>query len=230
MAAVQAEARAIVNSMELPPGISIRVGTQQRYQDEMLASLGLAFGLSVLFVYMILASQFGSFVHPFTIMLALPFSVVGALLALFISHFNFDMLAAIGLILLMGLVTKNSILLVDFTNQLRRRGYAVREAILEAGPIRLRPILMTTLSMICGMLPVAFGLGAGSELRRPMGMAVIGGLITSTLLTLVVVPVVYSLIAGLSRRVTGSSADVTSAQTLDEAETERLEIAAGSVR
>jgi hydrophobic/amphiphilic exporter-1 (mainly G- bacteria), HAE1 family len=230
MAAVQAEARAIVNSMELPPGVSIKVGTQQRYQDEMLGSLGLAFGLSVLFVYMILASQFGSFVHPFTIMLALPFSIVGALLALFVSHFNFDMLAAIGIILLMGLVTKNSILLVDFTNQLRRRGYAVREAILEAGPIRLRPILMTTLSMIFGMVPVAVGLGAGSELRRPMGMAVIGGLITSTLLTLVVVPVVYSLIAGLSRRVTGSSVDVTTEQALDAGETERLEVAAGSVR
>jgi HAE1 family hydrophobic/amphiphilic exporter-1 len=165
----------------------------------MFSSFGMALGLAVLFVYMILASQFGSFVHPFTIMLALPFSIVGALLSLFVLRFSFDMLAMIGIILLMGLVTKNSILLVDFINQLRRRGVAVRDAILEAGPIRLRPILMTTLAMIFGMIPAAVGIGAGSELRQPMGIAVIGGLITSTLLTLVVVPVAYSLITDLGR-------------------------------
>ena len=200
---VQADARAAVAGMQLPEGVRVKVAGQQVYQEEMLSSLGLALGLAVLFVYMILASQFGSFVHPFTIMLALPFSIIGALLALFVFRFNFDMLAAIGMILLMGLVTKNSILLVEFTNQLRRRGLGVREAILEAGPIRLRPILMTTLSMIFGMIPVAVGFGAGSEMRQPMGVAVIGGLVTSTLLTLVVVPVAYSLIADLSRLVAG---------------------------
>ena len=207
MGAVQADARAVAASMALPPGVSIKPSGMQRYQDEMFASLGLAFGLSALFVYMILASQFGSFVHPFTIMLALPFSIVGALLSIFAFHFNFDMLAMIGLILLMGLVTKNSILLVDFTNRLRRQGLNVREAIMEAGPIRLRPILMTTLATIFGMLPIATGFGAGAEMRQPMGVAVIGGLVTSTLLTLLVVPVVYSLIADLSRRVIGETQD-----------------------
>lgn len=198
---VLADAKASVASVDLPQGVAIRVTGQTKMQEQMLSAFGLAFGLAALFVYMILASQFGSFVHPFTIMLALPFSIIGALLSLFAFHFSFDMLAMIGIILLMGLVTKNSILLVEFINQLRRRGLSVRDAILEAGPIRLRPILMTTLAMIFGMIPVAAGFGAGAEMRRPMGIAVIGGLITSTLLTLVVVPVVYSLIAGASRRV-----------------------------
>jgi len=202
---VLADAKAAVASLDLPPGVTVRVTGQTKYQDEMASSFGMALGLAVLFVYMILASQFGSFVHPFTIMLALPFSIVGALLSLFALRYNFDMLAMIGLILLMGLVTKNSILLVEFINQLRRRGLGVREAILEAGPIRLRPILMTTLAMIFGMVPVAAGLGAGSEMRQPMAVAVIGGLVTSTLLTLVVVPVAYSLIADLTRLVVRSA-------------------------
>ncbi|MHB1417337.1 MAG: efflux RND transporter permease subunit, partial [Chloroflexota bacterium] len=184
MGEVLADARAAVAAMDLPAGVSVGVSGQAKYQDEMFSSLGLALGLSVLFVYMILASQFGSFVHPFTIMLALPFSVVGALLALYARGFSFDMLGMIGIILLMGLVTKNSILLVEFTNQLKRRGLSTREAILEAGPIRLRPILMTTLAMIFGMIPVAAGVGAGAELRQPMGVSVIGGLVVSTLLTL----------------------------------------------
>ncbi|MBI3997772.1 MAG: efflux RND transporter permease subunit, partial [Armatimonadetes bacterium] len=199
LGSVQADARAVVAAMSLPEGVAVTVAGQARMTDEMTSSLGLALALSVLFVYMILASQFGSFVHPFTIMLALPFSFVGALLALFLAGFNFDILAMIGIILLMGLVSKNSILLVEFINQLRRRGLDVREAILEAGPIRLRPILMTTLAMIFGMIPVALGLGAGAELRRPMGVSVIGGLLTSMLLTLVVVPVAYSLIHDLGR-------------------------------
>ncbi|MBI4321593.1 MAG: efflux RND transporter permease subunit [Chloroflexi bacterium] len=198
---VLADARLAVASSDLPAGVSVRATGQTKYQEEMASSFGLAFGLAVLFVYMILASQFGSFVHPFTIMLALPFSIVGALLSLFALRFSFDMLAMIGIILLMGLVTKNSILLVEFINRLRRLGLDVREAILEAGPIRLRPILMTTLAMIFGMIPVASGFGAGAEMRRPMGVAVIGGLLTSTLLTLVVVPVAYSLIADLTRLV-----------------------------
>ena len=196
---VLANARAAVAAMDLPAGVTIEVSGEAKYQDEMFSSLGLALGLAVLFVYMILASQFGSFVHPFTIMLALPFSAVGALLALYVGGFSFDMLGMIGIILLMGLVTKNSILLVEFTNQLKRRGLSTREAILEAGPIRLRPILMTTLAMIFGMIPVAAGIGAGAELRQPMGVAVIGGLVVSTLLTLVIVPVAYSLIDDLGR-------------------------------
>jgi hydrophobic/amphiphilic exporter-1 (mainly G- bacteria), HAE1 family len=192
-----AQAKAAVASVQLPDGVSIKEGGDAASMTESFSSLGLAMALSVAFMYMILASQFGSFVHPFTIMLALPFSIIGALLALVLAHFSLDSLAMIGMILLMGLVTKNSILLVEFTNQLRRRGLGTRDAILQAGPVRLRPIMMTTLSMICGMLPVAVGFGAGSELRQPMGVSVIGGVITSTVLTLVAVPVAYSLIDDL---------------------------------
>ncbi len=195
--AVVADARAAVAKLQLPPGATVTIAGQERYTEQSFAALGVALGLAVAFVYMILASQFRSFVHPFTIMLALPFSVVGALLGLFIAGKALDLLAMIGLILLMGLVTKNSILLVDFANQLRRRGRSTRDALLEAGPIRLRPILMTTLAMILGMAPMATGLGAGAEMRQPMGVAVVGGLVTSTLLTLVAVPVAYSLIDDL---------------------------------
>ena len=139
------------------------------------------------------------FVHPLTIMLALPFSIVGALLALFFSGFSLDLMGMIGLVLLMGLVTKNSILLVEFINQLRRRGLSMGEAVVQAGQTRLRPILMTTLSMILGMLPIAIGFGAGGEFRQPMGVSVIGGVIISTVLTLVIVPVAYTLIDDASR-------------------------------
>lgn len=197
---VTSDARAVVNSIELPPGTSISVYGVTKYTDQMFQALGLALVMAVLFVYMILASQFGSFIHPLTIMLALPFSVVGALLSLYLGNFHFDMLAMIGVILLAGLVTKNSILLVEFTNQLRRRGLNVSEAILEAGPTRLRPILMTTLAMVFGMIPVAAGIGTGSELRQSMGVSVIGGLIVSTALTLLIVPVAYSLIEDASQR------------------------------
>jgi len=196
---VTADVQAVVASQPLPPGVGVHVTGQTKLQEQMAGAFGMAILLAVLFVYMILASQFGSFVHPFTIMLALPFSIVGALLALFAFHFSFDMLAMIGIILLMGLATKNSILLVEFINQLRRRGLSVRDAILDAGPIRLRPILMTTLAMVFGMVPAAVGFGAGAESRQPMAVAVIGGLLSSTVLTLVVVPVAYSLIDDLSR-------------------------------
>ncbi len=193
--AVLADARALVSHLALPPGVTIEAAGQAEYASQMASSLGLAMGLAVLFVYMILASQFGSFVQPFVIMLALPFSFVGALLALYLAHDDFDMLAMIGLILLMGLVTKNSILLVDRANRIRRQGADAATAMLEAGPTRLRPILMTTVAMIGGMIPVALGLGAGSEIRRPMGVTVIGGLLTSLVLTLLVVPVAYTLVA-----------------------------------
>ncbi len=150
--------------------------------------------LAVILVYMILASQFESFLHPFTIMLSLPLSLVGAFIALLLAGYTISIFSFIGIIMLMGLVTKNAILLVDFTNRLKGRGLATKEALLEAGPIRLRPILMTTLAMIFGMLPIALGFGHGAESRAPMAVCVVGGLITSTVLTLVLVPVVYSLL------------------------------------
>jgi HAE1 family hydrophobic/amphiphilic exporter-1 len=170
------------------------VGGQTQQTNESFSSLLFSMLLSVVFVYMVLGSQFGSFTQPFVLMLALPLSFIGAFLALFITRIPFDMTAMIGIILLMGLVTKNSILLVDFTNRLRSQGKSRDEALLIAGPIRLRPILMTTLSLILGMLPVALGLGAGGSFRAPMAIAVIGGLITSTALTLILVPVAYSML------------------------------------
>lgn len=156
--------------------------------------------LAVVMVYLILAAQFESFIHPFTIMLSLPLSLVGALGGLAIAGQTLSITSMIGIIMLMGLVTKNAILLVDYTNTLREHGMGMTEALLTAGPVRLRPILMTTAAMIFGMIPVALALSEGSEFRSPMAVAVIGGLITSTLLTLVVVPVVYSLVDRFSRR------------------------------
>src|SRR5262249_8202902 len=137
--------------------------------------------------------------HPFTIMMALPLSIVGALLALLVARQTFDIVAMIGIILLMGLVTKNSILLVDFANRRMRAGATAREAMLEAGPTRLRPILVTAGALVRGLTPVAAGLGTGSEFRQPMGTAVIGGLIASTMLTLIVVPVIYTWMDALTR-------------------------------
>jgi HAE1 family hydrophobic/amphiphilic exporter-1 len=165
--------------------------------DIMRESFGYLFGaliLAIIIVYLVLAAQFESFLHPFTIMLSLPLSMVGALGAIAIAHQPINIMTMIGIILLMGLVTKNAILLVDYTNTLRRQGKNRREALLAAGPVRLRPILMTTGAMIFGMMPVAIGLSEGGEMRAPMAIAVIGGLITSTMLTLVVIPVAYDLI------------------------------------
>ena len=157
--------------------------------------------LAIILVFMILAAQFESLVHPFTIMLSWVFAPIGAFLGLFIAGQTLSIFAMIGLIMLMGLVTKNAILLVDYANHQKEQGLATKDALLVAGPIRLRPILMTTAAMILGMLPVALALGEGGEVRAPMAVVVIGGLIASTLLTLVVVPVVYSLIEGLRERI-----------------------------
>jgi HAE1 family hydrophobic/amphiphilic exporter-1 len=168
--------------------------------EESFQALLVALGLAILFIYMVLAAQFESLLHPFTIMLSLPLAIVGAFMALFITGKNLGMSPMIGVVMLMGLVTKNGILLVDKTNELRRRGEGLREAILEAGKVRLRPILMTSLAMIFGMIPTALGQAASSEFRSPMAIAIIGGLITSTLLTLVVIPVVYTYIDRLRLR------------------------------
>jgi HAE1 family hydrophobic/amphiphilic exporter-1 len=149
--------------------------------------------LGIIMAYMVLAAQFESFIHPFTVLLSIPLSFIGAFGALLITGKTLNVFSYIGLILLLGLVKKNAILLVDYTNTLRARGVERREAILEAGPVRLRPILMTTFAMIFGMLPVALGVGEGAETRSPMGVAVIGGLLTSLFLTLVVVPAAYDL-------------------------------------
>jgi HAE1 family hydrophobic/amphiphilic exporter-1 len=159
--------------------------------------------LGIIMAYMILAAQFESFLHPFTVLLSMPLSFIGAFGALLLMGKTLSIFSFIGLILLMGLVKKNAILLVDYTNTLRERGMARREAILQAGPVRLRPILMTTFAMVFGMLPVALALGEGAETRSPMGIAVIGGLLTSLFLTLVVVPAAYDLFDDLQEIMKG---------------------------
>ena len=191
----------MIEETGLPEGVTWAYTGELELMNEAFASMATAMALAVVFVYMVLASQFGSFIQPLIIMLALPLAAIGGLLALLIFNLPLDMTAMIGLILLFGLVTKNSILLVDLTNKMRRqRGMDITTAIKTAGPIRLRPILMTTLALILGMLPVAIGLGTGSTFRRPMAITVIGGLITSTLLTLLLVPTAYSLVEGALAR------------------------------
>jgi len=181
-----------IKDIDLPNGYKVGFTGQAERMDEAFTILTQALLLAIVFIYMVLASQFNSFIHPFTIMLSLPLAIIGAVLTLFVFGLSFSMSTMFALIMLMGLVTKNAILLVDYTNVLRERGKSREEAILEAGPTRLRPILMTTMAMIFGMLPVAMSNAPGSEFRAPMAISIIGGLLTSMLLTLVVVPSVYS--------------------------------------
>ena len=176
----------------MPPGYRVVFSGEAEDMAESFGYLGEALLLAVIFVYLILAAQFESFIDPLAIMFSLPLAIVGMAGMLYLTGDTISIISLIGLIMLMGLVTKNAILLVDFTKTLRSQGVNRREAIIRAGRRRLRPILMTTLAMIFGMLPLALALGAGSEMRAPMGRAVIGGLITSTALTLLVVPVVYT--------------------------------------
>lgn len=183
----------------LPADITSHIGGMGKIMKESFAAMLFTLVLAVILVYMVLASQFESFIHPFTIMLSLPLSLIGALGALILAKQTLSIMSMIGIIMLMGLVTKNAILLIDYTNTLRHRdGLSRNDALLRAGPVRLRPILMTTAAMIFGMLPVIFSQGDGAEMRRPMGVCVVGGLIASTFLTLIVVPVVYTMMDDLS--------------------------------
>lgn len=195
-----------VAKLQIPSGYSVDMSGETQAFRETVGYILESMLLAIIFIYLVLASQFGSFLQPLAIMLSVPLSMVGVLLMLLATGTTFNIMSMIGLILLMGLVTKNAILLIDFANQARERGLARREALIDAGQIRLRPIVMTTLAMIFGMLPLALAIGAGAEFRAPLARAVIGGLITSTLLTLVVVPVVYSLLddfgGGLRGRLT----------------------------
>jgi HAE1 family hydrophobic/amphiphilic exporter-1 len=200
---VAAAAREAIDRAGLPSGYrAVFRGDAQSLEETKGYVIG-ALGLAVVFIYLILASLFGSFFQPLSIMLSLPLSFIGVALALLLTGGNLNVFTMIGIIMLMGLVTKNGILLVDFANQQREEGMGRREALLSAARIRLRPIIMTTVAMIFGMVPLALALGEGAEQRAPMGRAVIGGLITSTLLTLFVVPVVYTLLddfVGLFRK------------------------------
>jgi hydrophobic/amphiphilic exporter-1 (mainly G- bacteria), HAE1 family len=190
-----------ISSRILTPGYQGTYKGQADMMDEVFRNLLFAGVLGILMAYMVLAAQFESFVYPIIILLSMLFSFIGAFGALAVFHKTLNLYSFIGLILLMGLVKKNAILLIDYTSVLRGRGMPKRDAILQAGPVRLRPILMTTFAMIMGMMPIAIGIGEGAESRSPMAIAVIGGLITSLLLTLVVVPVVYDLFDALQTRI-----------------------------
>jgi HAE1 family hydrophobic/amphiphilic exporter-1 len=200
---VGSDAENVVKAMKLPPGYRFDLSGGQQEMNETFSAALAALGLAVIFIYLVLASQFGSFMQPIAIMVSLPLSLIGVLLALLFTGTTLNIFSIIGFIMLMGLVTKNAILLVDFTNQALRQGRSLHEAIREAGQVRLRPILMTTMAMIFGMLPMAIGVGQGGEMLAPMGRAVIGGVITSTVLTLLVVPVLYTYLYRLREWVKG---------------------------
>ncbi|MGH7517104.1 MAG: efflux RND transporter permease subunit [Gemmatimonadales bacterium] len=179
--------------LDLPPGYEITEGGEARDQAEVFTRIFTALGVAVLLMYLILVVQFGSFLDPLAILVSLPLSLIGVVLALWITGSTLNIMSLIGVILLMGIVAKNAILLIDFAKWARERGQPLREALIEAGRIRLRPIIMTTLALIAGMIPVAIGVGEGADFRAPLGRAVIGGTITSTLLTLLVIPTFYEI-------------------------------------
>ena len=208
-------AEAAIDQVGLPPGYRTVFGGDVQSMNETKGYVLEALLLAVVFIYLILASLFGSFLQPLAILMALPLSFIGVALALLVTKGNLNVMSMIGIIMLMGLVTKNGILLVDFANQQRAAGVDRVKSLLMAGRIRLRPIIMTTIAMIFGMLPMAFAIGEGAEQRAPMARAVIGGLITSTLLTLFVVPVVYTMLDDLAARMTGKRVPVGPARELE---------------
>ena len=179
-------------ALELPPGVALAVTGQSAEWETSSRSLYLALGLSIFLVYVIMASQFESLVYPMIILVAIPLAAIGVIWALLLLGLPVSVLVFLGGILLAGIVVNNAIVLVDYTGQLKARGYPTEEALAQAGQVRLRPILMTTLTTVLGLLPMALGLGDGAELRTPMAITVIAGLGFSTLLTLVVIPTLYA--------------------------------------
>jgi hydrophobic/amphiphilic exporter-1 (mainly G- bacteria), HAE1 family len=191
---VMTDIRARLDQVRLPPGYVLGEGGEARDQAEVFGRVFLALGVAVLLMYLILVIQFGSFLDPLAILISLPLSLIGVVLALLVTGDTLNIMSLIGVILLMGIVAKNAILLIDFAKWAHSRGLPMRDALIEAGRIRLRPIMMTTLAIIAGMVPVALGAGEGGDFRAPLGRAVIGGVITSTLLTLLVIPTVYEIL------------------------------------
>jgi HAE1 family hydrophobic/amphiphilic exporter-1 len=184
----------LLADLQLPYGLTLNVRGQSEEMAASFNSLLFALGLAVILVYLVMASQFESLLHPFVILFSIPLASVGVALALWLTDTRLSVIVFIGLIMLAGIVVNNAIVLLDLINQLRERGMDRLAAIREGARLRLRPIMMTTLTTVLGLLPMALGLGEGSEMRTPMAITVIGGLLTSTLLTLLVVPVMYSLL------------------------------------
>lgn len=198
---VTGDVKALIAALDLPPGYSTTFGGQSQNMAETMGHMTTALAMAIIFIYIVLASQFGSFTQPIAIMVALPLSLVGVLMGLMAAGSTINMFSLIGFIMLMGLVTKNGILLVDFVNKEQARGLSLNEALISAGAVRFRPIIMTTLAMIFGMIPLAIATGGGGAQRAPMAHAVIGGLISSTILTLVIVPVILSYLDSITRRI-----------------------------
>jgi HAE1 family hydrophobic/amphiphilic exporter-1 len=183
-----------VNQVPLPPGYHVVQGGQVERQNQVFVSMILALGVAIMLMYLILVIQFGSFLDPLAILVSLPLSLIGVVAALLITGDTLNIMSLIGVMLLMGIVAKNAILLIDFAKWAREdRGVPRREALIQAGRIRIRPIMMTTLALIAGMIPVALGRGEGADFRAPLGRAVIGGVIASTVLSLLVIPTVYEI-------------------------------------
>ncbi|HVA58620.1 MAG: efflux RND transporter permease subunit [Gemmatimonadaceae bacterium] len=198
---VTADIEARLATLRLPPGVRLSYGGDAQNQSEVFGQIFSALGIAVLLMYLILVVQFGSFLDPLAIMISLPLSLIGVMLALAFTGNTINIMSLIGVILLMGIVAKNAILLIDFAKWSREeQGTPLRDALIEAGAIRLRPILMTTFALIAGMIPVAMGRGEGAQFRSPLGVAVIGGVITSTLLTLLVIPTFYEIMDGWRSR------------------------------
>jgi HAE1 family hydrophobic/amphiphilic exporter-1 len=188
---VSQKAKAIADAMTFPPGFGVGLGGASRDQQELFTEMGIALVMGIFVMYLVLVMQFGSFTAPIAIMLSLPLSLIGVVLAMVLTRGSLNLMSFIGVIMLMGLVAKNAILLLDCTREEERRGVDREEALMHAGRLRLRPILMTTFALIAGMMPVAIGLGEGGEFYSPMAVAIIGGTVVSTLLTLLVVPSFY---------------------------------------
>jgi len=189
---VRSDIQLVMDSMNLPQGYNMSMVGEAEWMAESFQNIFMALVLAIIFIYLVLASQYNSFVDPLSIMMSQPLAIVGAMVSLLIFSSNFSIISMIGIVMLMGLVTKNAILLIDFAKQRRAQGMERNQAIQEAGPIRFRPIMMTALSTIFGVLPLALGFGSGAELRAPIARAVMGGMISSTFLTLLVIPVVYT--------------------------------------
>jgi HAE1 family hydrophobic/amphiphilic exporter-1 len=200
---VMADVRKALDQVHFPSGVYWSFSAEQLQADKDYSGLGMSVFLAIALIYMLLATQFESFVYPLIVLCSVPLCAIGLVLALFITNRSFGLTAFIGLLMLIGIVVKNGILLVDYTNQLRAQGMSRDEAVLTASPTRLRPILMTTLAAMLGMLPLALGIGSGSEMYVPLATAVIGGLATSTLLTLLVVPTVYTIFDDLIEKFRG---------------------------
>ena len=199
---VTLDIRSRLATLPLPPGVRITEGGDAQQQDEVFGNIFIALGVAGMLMYLILVMQFGSFIDPLAIMMSLPLSMIGVMLGLAVTGLTINIMSLIGVILLMGIVAKNAILLIDFAKWAReRQGLALREALIEAGAIRLRPILMTTFALIAGMIPVAIGRGEGAQFRQPLGVSVIGGVVTSTLLTLVAIPTFYEILDSVRGRI-----------------------------